>query len=401
MVDKKVTKSGEYINDALFLLLLAATFYFTRNTICNLLIVAFCGFTLLRMLYKNFAGRFSFYFFGSVTFILYGFINVISGNVLNEDIVITMLTSLAINLVLVFFVAQYIVMSNDIKKVLRLFEWSVFCVAFAVFVMSINTITSGRLGLGTEINSNRLAMLCVYAIAVSIYFLLEQKKRSLLIFNILRIVFMLSIVLLTGSRKGIIMVIIAIVCIFLLSGRFKKLRYILLLAFVAIVLYFLVMKVEVFYNILGVRIEEFFELLESGEMESGSLSDRQTLIEIGLDYIEKKPWTGYGYDCFKLISGIDASSGYGMYSHNNYIEILFGGGIIGLTLYYLPMLYLLISLLRNIKDNKIFAFLAAILISKLAIEYAYVSYYERVDIYVYGILLGVLLHYQSRQKKKI
>ena len=65
--------------------------------------------------------------------------------------------------------------------------------------------------------------------------------------------------------------------------------------------------------------------------------------------------------------------------------------IIGLVLYYIPVVHLLKKLFTKLKVEPSIMYLLAIYISKLAVEYAYVSYYERVDAYIVAIILGCTL----------
>ena len=170
----------------------------------------------------------------------------------------------------------------------------------------------------------------------------------------------------------------------------------------AVLVYFLIMNVSVLYNVIGVRVESLLSFLSEGETTEASLSDRHVLTQLGMSYVKDKPWTGYGYDCFKLVSGMGPNGSVpigkvGFYSHNNYVELLFGGGIIGFALFYIPVVYLLKRILKGLRANTCAPYLLAILLSKLAMEYAYVSYYERVDAYIMAILLGCALVASKRQ----
>ena len=169
-------------------------------------------------------------------------------------------------------------------------------------------------------------------------------------------------------------------------------------------LYVLIMNVPVLYNIIGVRVENLLLTLSGEGATEASLEDRQRLVNIGLEYIEDKPWVGYGYDCFKMISGMGPNGkvpvgAAGFYSHNNYIELLFGGGIIGLALYYLPVLWLLKSLFKSLSKAKYIPYLLAMVVSQLAVEYARVTYYARVDAYIIAVVLGCLLIAEEKLAK--
>lgn len=382
------------LHDALFFLLMVVSIYFTRNVLCSVLMMAFFGYTIVRQLSRREKMKFPFFCVGFLVFILYGALNIYLKNVINVDVAQTMVVSLLLNMMMIYAVIQYIVMQNNIFKMLRLTELSILTVALLVILLSLGTLTQGRLATGTEVNANALSMLCVYAFSMTLYFRKIQAISSTSAW--IRMAIYLLSILLTGSRKGLVMIVLVIVVVNLAGGKRKIIRSILIGAVATVALYVAIMNIDFLYNIIGQRVENLIILLTEGSTTEGSLSSRQALIEIGIDYIKEKPWTGYGYDCFKLISGtggggkVDSSS-YGYYSHNNYIELLFGGGVIGFVLYYLPMLYLLIQLIKNLKKNRCMAYLLAILVSKLAIEYAYVSYYDRVDAYLLAIIMGCVL----------
>lgn len=302
-----------------------------------------------------------------------------------------MVVSLFLNFLMLYAIVQYIYMKNDIQQVLKITELGIFTTAFIVVLLSWRTITQGRLGEATEMNANMLAMLCVYGLVLAIY--LRRIGKHTKVTCGFRLVFYILVVLLTGSRKGVIMIAVAVAVIQLFVDRRKLLKNGLFTVVAAVVIYNLIMNVGVLYNIIGVRIENLLELLTEGSTEESSLNSRQLFIEIGMSYIKEKPWTGYGYDCFMLFPRILQITGgeLGYYSHNNYIELLAGGGVIGFALYYIPVLHLLVTLLKRSKMDACMPYLLAILVSKLAIEYARVSYYSRIDSYIIAVIVGCLL----------
>ena len=391
------------IYDVLFYLLLVLSFYFTRNALCRIMMVVFFGYTLFQQYIHKSKTPVLFFTVGFLVFILYGGLNVLIGNVVNTQVARTMVVSLFLNFLMLYAIVQYIYMKRDVPYVLKITELAIFSTAFVVLLLSWNTITQGRLGGATEMNSNMLAMLCVYGLSLAMY-LRKIRKHTRLTYWF-RMVFYILVVLLTGSRKGVIMIALAIVVVQTFLERRKIFKNILIAMAVVFTLYILIMNVEVLYNIIGTRIQSIIQFLEEGTTEDGSLKSRQLLVKIGWSYIKEKPWTGYGYDCFKLLSGVNAEGtvnigNVGYYSHNNYIELLTGGGIIGLVLYYIPVFYLLVMLFKRVQSNICMPYLLAILISKLAIEFAFVSYYSRMDIYIVAIVLGCIIASDKAQKNK-
>ena len=382
------------IYDLLFYLLLVLSFYYTRNMLCRLMMVAFFGYTVAQMIIRKDKIPFTFYYIGFGLFILYGFINVLLGNTIYPSVARTMVISLSLNFLMIFSIVEYIYMTNDAPRVLRITELGIFSTAFVVVLLSIRTITEGRLGGGTEINSNVLAILCVYGFGLSMY--LRKINKISQIANWFRLGFYILVILLTGSRKGLVMIILTIMIVQFTQDRRNVFKKLLVVAGSVAVFYILIMNVGVLYNIIGVRVENLLLALSGESSAEASLEDRQQLVAMGWEHFLEKPWTGYGYDCFKMVSGIGpkgkvAYGTAGFYSHNNYIELLFGGGIIGFLLYYLPVLYLLIKLAKSLGKNVCVPYLLAMVLSMLAVEYARVTYYARVDAYITAVVLGCVL----------
>lgn len=367
------------------------------------MLLFFSYFFVVRISSRNSVIKPSLFFISYSAFIGYGAIMLFFGDVINAGVVRTMVISLVLNLLMIYSISIYIKRRNDITAVIKTFEWSIFIVAFIVVVMSLSTITSGRLGGGTEINANVLAMLCVYGIIMCSCML----KNNIITPSgfCIKAAFYLLAVFLTGSRKGLLMIVVAAAVIMIINERKKLIFNILKILAVVAVLYLVVTQVPFFYNIIGHRVEDLLMLLTENQTTDYSLINRQRLIVIGLDYINENKWLGYGLDCFKLVSGISGTGSYDLYSHNNYIELLFGSGIIGLVLYYIPMLWILIKLIKQLRRKAYAPYLLALFVSKLAVEYAYVSYYSRIDAYIIAVIIGILLHWDSednmeREEKK-
>ena len=199
------------IYDLLFYFLLVFSFYYTRNMLCRLMMVVFFGYTVLQMIIRKDKILFPFYYIGFALFILYGLANVLLGNAIYPGVARTMVISLALNLLMIFSIVQYIHMSKDVSRVLRVTELGIFTTAFVVVMLSIRTITQGRLGGGTEMNSNVLAILCVYGFVLSMYL---RKIGVISWFSCWgRIAFYILVILLTGSRKGLLMIFLVIIVI--------------------------------------------------------------------------------------------------------------------------------------------------------------------------------------------
>ncbi|HKX30252.1 MAG TPA: O-antigen ligase family protein [Blastocatellia bacterium] len=88
---------------------------------------------------------------------------------------------------------------------------------------------------------------------------------------------------------------------------------------------------------LSARLTSLFLLGREGEDNAGSLSNRLPLWQDLLGYIFRHPWLGYGFDSFWTpahVYAISKRQGWEVpHSHNGYLEITLGLGLLGLVAY--------------------------------------------------------------------
>jgi O-antigen ligase len=121
-------------------------------------------------------------------------------------------------------------------------------------------------------------------------------------------------------------------------------------------------------------------LLYGNTAQDGSTTKRLEFIIEGIVLFFKKPLFGYGADNFRVI--IAPILGVSTYSHNNYIELLVNGGIIGFLLFYFSYFVLILEAFSKKLDK----FLLIIMILFLIADMATVSLYSK--IFVIFLSLG-------------
>lgn len=344
----------------------------------------------------------SWYFILELIFIGYSFYQIKSGMVLFIDAAQTNLNTLikcvAINLV----VYNFILIKNDFNKVLSIYVSSIFFGIITLFVFGWRSLLVGRflhdgnyrfLGQGAEADSNGTGMIAAIAFIICIYLYWRSYRSKCVIINIT----LLLCIFLTGSRKAIGLVIVGTFLAIYYMNPTKKLRNILFAVFLLVGGCFIVMKVPVFYNLLGSRIENIINFIQSGSTNEDSMNTRNDLIQMGITYIQYNPLYGYGLANY---SPIVTHGGY--YSHNNFIEILFSSGIIGFCIYYSKYLFVLIKVAINRfkKDKNLYTIrkiLLGIFLIMTLFEYWIVTYFER-NLMIIHLFVLALCNYMRSDK---
>ncbi|NLB77721.1 MAG: O-antigen ligase family protein [Clostridiaceae bacterium] len=272
---------------------------------------------------------------------------------------ITDVRTLALIFIVMFTIVNYI----DTKE--RLF-WAVKSFIVSGFIASIYIIAVSDFTVvvryGSELgNTNAVGLMIGISLIFSINEYYREKKRRYLI----AVLPMFIVIILTGSRKSLLFVIIAALFISYCrdNGSLKnKIKFLLISTIMLSLVYYLVMEVPIFYQVLGKRIESMIALFIGEGKVDRSTATRQYMIEAGIDLFKQRPFFGYGAQNYQVMFGM--LTGMDRYSHNNFIELLVNVGIIGTFSYYLTNLRIVKDLLKFFKEYKnkdlIYAFIAVI-----------------------------------------
>lgn len=256
----------------------------------------------------------------------------------------------------------------------------------------------GRFSL--KVNANVFGLCAAYLFGFVLFAAKKAKWRKI-IWNVAAVA-LVVIVLLTGSRKSLITVVLFFVAFFLFwtpeKGSIDMLLRILGVLALIVVALLIIMNVDVFYNAVGKRIESLLTYVFTGEEADTSAITRTNMINIALDlFLGKNPMFGIGLNNFKYVSG------YMTYSHNNYVELLCSLGVVGILVYYGPMLYFAIRAFILWRKRVPGAILPlTILVLQFVNDIGQVSYYT-FSIHIFlGIAIGYvyLMDKQQRQKEE-
>lgn len=293
----------------------------------------------------------NFYFYWSILWLIFN----ISSNLWSHSI----LSSLRGTLGILEIVLLGNIIISFINKISRIhFLMKTFILAGILLILKILYITpfkdllNGRIG-NKMYNANMLGIkLCISFIFLIYYFL---NKRELKIRSSLLGVIFIFFILLTGSRKAVFFLFLG--SLLLIINNTKKKAHLFLISIFLISLgifgYWGMMNNEILYNIIGIRIEKLLNIVNGIKSTDASTRERVLFIEKGITIWKKKLFFGYGTQTFADVSRL------GVYSHNNFIEILVSGGIIGIVSYYSIYIFIFYSYIKNFykkkyKETKIF-----------------------------------------------
>ena len=219
------------------------------------------------------------------------------------------------------------------------------------------------------------AVICAY---LAIY---KNKK-----YNIVYVIFMFFI-LASASRKAIVVGLAGYVMLYLVSAKYdvKKLfKRIIAIAVICGALLVLIFTNQSLYSLIGEKLVSMITTLgqSSSEMVSSvsasdidhSLHGRAVLREEAWKQFLNYPIAGLGYYNFQYFNG------YGLYAHNNYLELLADLGIIGFIAYY-SMYFTIIRnamkvLKRGRERNSYAVFVMVFMIVLLILEYAHITFFR-------------------------
>lgn len=332
--------------------------------------------------------HFNVYFIFALLLILQSYIFSVNGVSINANTSMAMTNTLIINFLMSLALYNYIVIYDNLEESLDTFAKVGILLTVFVSLLSVQDILVGRLGANAAVtvfgkvvayDSNSISIIAGFIFLIMLFKYYRTKNQ----YTAMAMVWLVIIVILTGSRKGLLLIVFGTPLLLFLLNSKNKFRNLLISIVVVLALYGLIVTVPLFYDIMGKRVEALVGLALGTGGGDASTDSRTSYIEIGWRYFLLRPWTGYGLDTFRHLPG-----SFRTYSHNNYIELLISGGIPALIFYYFYRIYLLIRLFFNHKENKINAFLFTSLFIMIILEYGFVSYFERMYIILFIFILS-------------
>lgn len=305
---------------------------------------------------------------------------------------LAMLLTLIQLLILFFIVVNYVVLAGGSGAVEYAFYVAVI-LTFAYTRVFDPEAASGRAG-STLLNANGYAyVLMVGAIFALRRILLNNIKHNLHVANSIALcayfaLCVYGIVYLTGSRKGIILILAAVVVLALHWVWQQPMQRRLLLS-ASIVVLFALLGYALYRSPQFSRIVDFSNYLGGRNVVDTGLIKRSHLINDALSLWLQRPFSGWGLDQFRVVSG------WSTYSHDNYVELLVNQGLIGLLAYLMIYVSTFASLVRSYflsRDPEVSTelFWALTVLGVLAAwDTGAVSYYDKLTWIILSVVVAV------------
>lgn len=237
--------------------------------------------------------------------------------------------------------------------------------------------SAGRLGPTVGFQPNALGIILSFSSIIWLYLFLKYKNK----FSAFMYLILCILIIFTKSRKALIVLLIGSLMYFILYKGGKKRMIMMTIGAICglAITYWSILNIPFLYNMIGFRMEGIFSIFDSAYVADASVTTRSDMINIGINLFAEKPIHGVGlgnfsYYYYYLLGGWAET-----YSHNNYVEILSGLGLIGFYLYYFilfKMLYIMIIRRKQFfsYNRELFSLILILLSLRLFIDYGMVVY---------------------------
>lgn len=216
---------------------------------------------------------------------------------------------------------------------LRILPYVISCSSILLFICTVNRfdIYAGeRFGNDLAGNANIISPLYMIAAMSSVYCVFRDKNWLAKILFLLFYAMQIYAIVLTGTRKALIISILFFAFYFILTRRRKV--YMVASLLVSIVLVFIaylaLFNVPILYDLIGYRFEGMVAAFTNNQGDESTM-ERMSMLHDALNFWSSRPLAGIGLNLFA------EKSVYGTYSHNNYVELLSTTGLVGFVCYYL------------------------------------------------------------------
>ncbi|MBQ3127749.1 MAG: O-antigen ligase family protein [Clostridia bacterium] len=284
-------------------------------------------------------------------------------------------------------VSIYVDTAEDLERLIKLFILSMTIIVFMEFAVTpSDEWTSGVMGSHfSGANQNSVAFLVFCAELMAFYEFYSRGRKRYVFLIILFVVF----VILSGSRKALFAA-VAGPLMFVFFSVYKRnyLFHIILIAALAALIVFIIMNDVNAYNSIGKRFESMLEFWfeDRSHKVDNSLYMRSYYIQLAQEMFGESPVFGKGMGNFARIID-EVYELQGVYSHNNFWQILSELGIVGFFIYYSMYAFIIIKLIRNalIHKSRISLLFLTFMILLVVLETGFVTYNSKMPHIVIAI----------------
>ncbi|MDW0116280.1 O-antigen ligase family protein [Sporosarcina thermotolerans] len=311
---------------------------------------------------------------------------------INQGTAITKFTTIFLVFTLMFSLINYLDSQVKIKRISASFVYS--GVIASIYILS-NTDFTQITRSGSELgNENSVGIILGISAVLCFYFILiEKRKVHLFFFPILFLV-----ILLTGSRTALLFTLINIILFLYFTNQnnvLGKIKFITIGVTFTLISFYLVFNIPFLYDVMGSRIGNISTFIGEGSTTEGSINNRAYMVKFGLEMFRDNPLFGYGIDNYRYLLG-ESLIGRITYSHNNFIELLVGVGLVGTILFYLVQIIVIKDLYKASKhsNNKPLNFVFMVfIITYMVLSVSQIYYFSKhfSIILVIGAILGKMV----------
>ena len=275
------------------------------------------------------------------------------GYSLNKQIVIDNLMNILIILIVCFTLDDKINSYNDLIKFIYIFVLGIYIdLLYVLFTFDLSLFRLAQIGYASTgvWNGNEVALDAFITIPFLLFALDTSESKYRKIFYLVSILIPVYLIYMTSSRKGFICLVLSF-CLYIIFKKPKKIiRNICIIIIFCCSITWAIFEVPILYETIGWRMNGFFNLISgSGKIDSSTFL-RKKYIDLGLKYFRYSPLFGYGLSNFSIINFIEL--GKNTYSHNNFIEILIGTGLLGFISYYSIYFYEIQKFIKMLINHK-------------------------------------------------
>lgn len=393
--------SRKKIMDILFVLFVISNIIMQASPIGKGLQLLFV-LALIIFSFRNF--KFSLYHGFELLFVVYIWMQCLLGIAANQDATSDM--SVTMSYCLLYSIAVYNYFMSDSQELeekiqvygnASLIGFILVLLLYGHTFLAHGRLTCGLISIGglVLLGGSSAVTIAMQALLPAFFINLVPPKNDSRI-SLVYTLFFAFISVLTGTRKVLLLFVFvfAVEREMLKPGKhnWRVLKIVSIVTISLVATYVLLMNVPFLYHVLGSRIESAITFYSLGVGGDSSIIVRSRMVDSALNLYNQRNLFGWGMDYFKYSS----FSELGYYSHNNFLELLSGGGIVGFILYYIKYVYLLLGMLklsRSQKDKACqYTWLSCVLFLVLMtiIEYWQVTYFYRF-IMIYQIILLAMM----------